>query len=295
MLIGSDAPLAIDPSRARRLEALPRMQRELARSGIGGVADVYGSVVLTDRELRAWVRGVPPLSDDRPSIQYPWQPLSGHGSYAALFGYSPERAHALLPAAADPELRAEVERAARATSRAVGVVHQLPAAPAIRTELRQGHAIYLAHRDRPSDEGLLKLIGADHELAALAQQALSRPGALALLEQPIAAARATGRVQRQDAMRHAALTLARRALYVDRPEEALMWLQRLERIVLDRAYHDFLIASALRQLGRGSEASALYGQAAKATRDPALRAQLAALAHSTREDGHAGSSPFASQ
>jgi spermidine synthase len=295
VLIGSDAPLVIDPDRARRLGALPRMQRELARSGIGGVADIYGSVVLTGRELRAWVRGVRPLADDRPTIQYPWQPLSGHGSYAALFGSDPARAFALLPPVADLGLLAEVVRAARATARAVSVIHQLPAPAAIRTELRQGHAIYLARRERPSDEGLLKLIGIDHELAAIAQQALARPGALALLERPVTAARATGQGQRQDALRHAALTLARRALYTDRPEEALLWLRRIERIVQHRAYHDFLIASALRQVGQTDAARLLYEQAANATRDPALRAQLTSLAQRANDPSLAAAGPFATE
>lgn len=209
VLIGSLSPLAIDPGRAAQLEQVPSVAADLTRDAIAGAVDLYGSVVMTDAELRALVANDAPLSDNRPSIQYPWEPLAASTDYAALFGRNPARAFALLPQGlGSSELRASIADVASATQHVIDVVDIAGTTPESQARFAAGIARALA--DRPGDEGLLALLGLDSETSTFAAHALADPGAQELLHSSREHARGLHLSERQDMLRSAAQTLTQR-------------------------------------------------------------------------------------
>jgi spermidine synthase len=274
VLIGSRDPLAADVTLVERRATDPEVRRDLRAAGIGDAVDLLGSVLQTDAELRRLVRGVEPLSDDRPSIQYPWATLSGFPDYARLFGSNPARTSALLgtdaSAANDPSLQA----AARVTAELTSVLPLPGAASDERIELDVGTAARLVLMLRPANEEALLLLELGSERTRLAVKALARPGAEALL----AASSAPGDSGRRGALEEAALTLARRAFLVGDCRATQRWLERIEEAGSQRALRTLLAAGCLRAQGHAADAASAFQRAASLSDDPAFKRRASALA-----------------
>ena len=209
ILIGSMEPLRVDPGHLRD----PAVIQSLRANLIGGIEDVLGAVLQSDAELRRQVRGVTPLSDERPSIQYPMQTLRDGTFYTSRFVADPARASMSLTAAVDDDLQRAVENAMLATWSAIKALPALARGDPVLRERNLGRALQRALDARPDDEGLWALLGADGTRVELAERALQRPGAAALLETSHARA-ARGRVPpRYWVLQDALWVLARRAYY----------------------------------------------------------------------------------
>lgn len=259
VLLGSPSPLS--PTLTAVHE---RTQRDLHRAGLDHLAELYGSVLQTDAELRKLVAGVRPVSDDRPSIQYPWQAVHARPDYPRLFGTNPARAEAFLPRLASPELRAQVAAVSRTLTSALAVVGTTAANSGEADELTRGAEVAQGLALTPRRERLFLLLGLSRELALSAERALSRP--------PSPDPRA------QAARRAAQLTLARRKLYERDFTQALALAEALPESPDDAAHVLLLRGLAARGLGRSAEARAHFAGAAAATRDPSARAELVVLA-----------------
>lgn len=296
ILIGSSAPLSIDPVLAARRMREPSVRRDLEDSGISGLAEIYGGVLQTDSELRKLVLGAAPLDDDEPSIQYPWQPRGESAIYAKLSHYDPARAQALLPRSnADRRLYAQIEAAARATLELLAVPaaqRRLESAPAERSELVRGNAVGAALRHRPGDEALLDLLALDAERATLAERALQRPGADALLAAGRPDADEPRRAQLYRSLQAASLSVARRAFYLGDYGRALGWLHKRSPTRDQRAQHELLLAASLRALGEPVQARTHFEAAIAASQDRAARAWLAKLARDQTPPTGASAGPF---
>jgi len=271
ILIGSREPLVLE---AQSDEALTRA---LQRSYIGGVEDVLGSVLQTDAELRAQVAGVEPLSDERPSLQYPRENVAEGTFYTSRFRADPTRALALLSQASAPELQARVRSAWDATQRAVSALPLRDLQPPEARELALGRTLAPALLERPMDQGLWALLAIDEERARLAQLALSRPAARELVARPRAAIARADR-PRYLVLQDAQWMLARRAYYAREYATALEQLDAIDPAPVDRARHAFLRAECLRALKRRDDSAQGFREAAAASGDAAFRAQSRALA-----------------
>jgi spermidine synthase len=268
ILLGSQQPLAIDTARAREAARDPVLAYNLKRSGIGDLDDVLGSVVMTDAELRREARGVRPVTDERPSIQYPYENVRVDTSYAGRLQLTAAHAFALLGPSADPQARASVAAASRATAAAISVLPVLrPEVPAEWTELELGNALYPVLRARPNNAGLWNVLGldSDHVKAAEAATASSLPSA-----------------QRTAA----SWVLMRRAFYAGDYARALTWLDAIRPDPEEVAQHALLRAGCLRALGRANAARLAFAEAAEASHDVRFKAAATALAA-------AAESPFA--
>jgi spermidine synthase len=294
VLIGGTAPLAIDPARAKVRAADTRVRADLRADGIGDWPDVLGTVLQTDAELRRLVAGVPPLSDDRPVIQYPWQALGGYPSYAALFGRSAARATTLLPANAPADAVAEVKAAARATEQITSVLHLTEIEPPEQAELRVGNAMRLALEARPGNDGPLELLGLGTERARGAQRALRRPNAPDLLALTAEQAQAAGRVAEHAAVVDPAWTLARRAFYLGDYREASVWLARIRPSADDAARHALLTAGCLRAQHDPERAAAAFRRAASLSHDPTFARHAQRLAQHAADPMASDTGPLAS-
>jgi hypothetical protein len=255
ILIGSQSPLTIDPTRAAHAAREPALAHNLRVSGIGDVNDVIGSVLMTDAELRREVRGVAPVTDDLPSIQYPYEDVRSETSYTARLSPSAHHALALLGPAADAATRAAVLAASRATRAALAALPLLELQPLERAELEVGRALRSALQERPMNGGLWTLLGIEPDHVRAAEAALKQGG-----RPP----------------REAVWTLARHALYTADYAAALRHLATLEPAPDEVALHAFLRARALFGLGRSDESAAAFRQAESASHDPAFKARATA-------------------
>jgi hypothetical protein len=257
VLIGSQSPLVIDAARIARAVREPALAHNLRLSGIGDVHDVIGSVLKTDAELRREVQGVAPVTDDLPSIQYPYENVRNESSYTAGLSPSPEHAFALLGPSADDATRAAAAAASRATRTAVSALPLIDVQPMERAELELGRALWPALHARPMNDGLWTLLGIDPDHLRAAEAALKHEG------------------MRQ---REAIWTLARHAFYGADYAGALDRLRTLPPAADERALHALLRAGALRGLGRADESLAAFREAADASDDAAFKARALALA-----------------
>lgn len=204
ILIGSMQPLSLDPARLHD----PALLHDLQANSIGGVADVLGAGLASDAELRRQVTGIEPLSDERPSIQYPMQAVREGTFYPSRFDASVRRGSMWLAATLDDGLRRDVEHATVATWSAVRALPALALDEPLQRERALARALQPALDARPDDEGLWALLGADRTRVELAQRALQRPGVGAFLENSRARASA-----RYWVLQDALWVLARRAYY----------------------------------------------------------------------------------
>jgi len=287
VLVGSLRPLRLQ--RGSTLE--PSVAKDFAYSGIAGLAEVAGAVLQNDAELRRLAHGVPPLSDVRPSLQYPWQPLSAYPSYQALFAPGAERALAWLPITASTELKEATRRAERATSRVLSALRFASEDP-VEDELTFGNAVALALAVTPRDEALFALLGLDAETTRAASHALSRPGVAALLALDPAEAAAAGRGREHGVLTEAVVTLARRALYGGEPERTLGLLAGLHEAERRAALPELLRAAAARLLGHEAEAARGFRRVETLTTSPLARERLAALVDSSNANASRFASPF---
>jgi spermidine synthase len=256
ILIGSQSPLVIDPARAARAAREPALAHNLRLSGIGDVHDVIGSVLKTDAELRREVRGVAAVTDDLPSIQYPYENVRNESSYTAGLSPAKEHALALLVPSADETTRRAVAAASRATWTALVALPLIDVQPLERAELALGRALAPALHARPMNDGLWTILGIDADHLRAAEAAVRHEGT------------------RQ---REAVWTLARHALYSGEYAAALDRLHGLKPAADEVALHALLRGGALRGLGRASESEAAFRAAASASRDAAFRAAALSL------------------
>ncbi|MFI5307622.1 MAG: fused MFS/spermidine synthase [Polyangiales bacterium] len=277
VLIGSREPLAADLALAQRRAADPRVRQDMQTAGIGDVADLLGSVLQTDSELRKLVRGVAPLSDDRPSIQYPWAALSGYPDYSTLFGQNEARARALLAHDAtndDPALHA----AARATVELTRALSLAGAVSSERAEIVVGAVARRALAARPGNEEPLLLLELGSERTRLAAASLARPGAEALLASAPAQASALGQIGRLSALEQATLTLARRAFLLGDCRATSLLLSGIGTSTTDGALRELLAAGCLRAQGHATEAAIGFRRAASLSHDATFRTLATELA-----------------
>ncbi len=273
ILIGSKSPLVIDPTRS-----VPQgVQADLLNAGITSLADIAGSVLQTDAELRRLVAHDVPLSDDQPAIQYPWSALDAYPSYVTMLGENEARAGFLLPPGASDEARASVVRSARATAAVLDVLDAGMVDEAA-DEIAFGNGVALALVQRPRDESLLALRGVESETARLAAAALSRPGAEALLRLSDAQAAGLHRARERAIVLGAAQIVARRAFYRGQYDRALVLLDAFNPPPTWLATRDLLAGTALRALGRGAEAQQRLQRAASESGDPEVKSALQRLA-----------------
>ncbi|HEX2677602.1 MAG TPA: hypothetical protein VHM19_13205, partial [Polyangiales bacterium] len=273
ILIGGNAPLHIDSERVPSRQ----VQADLMHSGIESLADIAGAQLLNDGQLRRLVTGVEPLSDDRPSLQYPWESLSDTPSYALLFGVR--------------ESEGPQTPAALATRRAL-IALNAPATNPERDELAFGNAVARALAARPRSEALLALLGVEEETASLAARALSRPGVGALLALDDAAATAMQKRAERDVVHGAAITVARRAFYRGQWERALALLDAFAPPRGWLPSRELLAGTALRALGRSDAARQRLQHAAELSTDREAQRTLHALAEQAAQPLDADLGPF---
>jgi spermidine synthase len=271
ILIGSSDPLVM------RTQVDPALTQALQHSYIGGIEDVLGAVLQTDAELRAHVQGIEPLSDERPTIQYPRQDVREGTFYSSRFAPDSARALSLLPQRSEPALQQRVRAAGAAIQHALSALPLRDVAPPEARELALGRALAPALAERADDQGLWSLLGIDSDRARLADLALGRPGAFELVSQPRAA------IGRRDRARYLVLQdalwmLARRAFYAGDYPRALELLQRIDPEPSERARHGLLVAGCLRALQQTRASAQAFRVAAANSGDPAFRAQSLSLA-----------------
>jgi len=270
VLIGSNEPL--------RMRHVPdeAVTRALQASYIGSSADLLGSIIQTDEELRGLVQSTEPLSDDHPTLQYPGESVREGTYFTRSFAANPARAlsfggaldmaapgeHAM---ARDPAARETLQRAAAATERAVAALPLRDLSPPEARELALGSFMARTLRDNPLDQGLWELLAVDSDRAHLAERALQRPGAAALLAKPLGQITEAERA-RFFVLQDAARMLARRAFYEGDYARALELLNRIQPQPNEQARHWLLVAGCLRALGQyEASASAFLSSGAKSS------------------------------
>ena len=285
ILIGSLEPLVLNT------QPDPALTERLQHSYIGGVEDLLGAVLQTDAELRAQVAGVEPLSDLRPTLQYPREDVPEGTFYTSRFQPQPARALALLPEASTQALQARVRAAADATQRAISALPLRDLRPAEARELALGRMLTPALVERPDDQGLKSLLAIDTERGRLALLALTRPGARELLASRRAAIAPRDR-SRFLVLQDAQWMLARRAFYTSDYASALEQLEHLDPAPEERARHALLRAGCLRALNRTEESARAFREAAANSSDTAFRAHARALAELAANAFDASSGPW---
>jgi spermidine synthase len=259
ILIGSPNPLAVDNARAAEAARDPALTRNLQRSGIGDVDDVLGGVIASDAELRREAVGIAPVTDDVPSIQYPYENVRADTGYTTGLTLAPSHAFVLLDPAASTVKRARVEDAFRATKAAIAVLPLLqPSVPEEWAELAIGRTLQPALHARPNNAGLWSLLGLDPDNVRAAEAAL--------------------RTHRASPPMAAGWTLARQAFYTGDYARALNELDRVQPEPTEVALHALLRAGSLRALGNVSDAEAAFRKAAAASHHPGFKAAVSTLA-----------------
>jgi spermidine synthase len=274
ILIGALEPLAMAVGAVQN----DALSRNLRYNAIGTIEDVLGSVLQTDAELRREVAGVSALSDERPTIQYPYETVSDRTRYTSRFLPNPARALSLLGGRADADLRARVVSAWNATQSALAALPWLESAPPEARELALGRRLQPALDARPANEGTWTLLAAEHDRVSLAELALKRPGALELLAQPRRQVEKSAAFARYLVLQDALWLLTRRAFYAHDYARALAWLNKLTPAADEASSYALLRAGCLRGLGEFAASSDAFRSAAAASGDAGFRTACAALA-----------------
>jgi len=280
VLIGSKEPLHM------RSASDAALSRELQASYIGGSDDLLGSVIQTDAELRALVRDTNALSDDRPTLQYPHEDVHGGTFFTSFFAPDPARALVLLQDD-NVALRERVQRTAAATERALASIPLRELSPPEVRELAVGRLLARTLRENPDDQGLWSLLSVDLDRARLAERALQRPGAAALLAKPSAELAAAERAH-LGVVQDAAWVIARRAFYTGDYGRARELLERLQLEPSEQARRWLLLAGSLRALREHEASTRAFTSAAAASGDAGFRATCTKLAAQTGFDPDAG-------
>jgi spermidine synthase len=271
ILVGSQAPLAIEPGRWSARAALPSVAASLNDVGVESLSALYGAMMLTDAELRALSRAAPILSDDAPSIEYPrtdvrhaWRPMRPARS---------ARARDLLAQPLSAADDAALERAARATDTVLALLPQQHLEP---VELWEAdYAVPLASAAQPGvgREANFGLIDVERSTVRLAERFV----ALHADPRAVLDGRAHATPGERDAMSDAIRTLARRALYLGQPERALTQLELLQAAG-QRSAHDWLLVGlAELSLGQTAAAHRDLERARSASHSPAFAHAVTAL------------------
>lgn len=72
VLLASEAPLQVDISRWRDMMKTPGLAESFEDVGFASAEDVLATFVASEKGLRRLVAGAPPVTDDRPSIEFFW-------------------------------------------------------------------------------------------------------------------------------------------------------------------------------------------------------------------------------
>jgi spermidine synthase len=120
-LIGSNAPLKLDPERAAAKLTAPELQAALAHAGFPDIEELYASFVMDDEALRDFARGGEIMSDDRPWAEF----IAPKLVYARTVEDSLERlqGHAVSPGALLSEAQRESPLGKRIITRHTARVH----------------------------------------------------------------------------------------------------------------------------------------------------------------------------
>lgn len=275
ILLGSDQPLRIRAGRWLSATREPGVAEDLARIGVVGFGDLLASYLQNDQGLRALVRGVAPLTDDLPSIQYPRRGLYGLEVPPGLRG-APTDALALIEDRDALLGDGVLDRSTRAL-RSMSLVHiALPAlwygSPEAR-ELMVGaplmHALYF----QPAHPYLLDLLRAGSDWVESAQAALDHGRDLV----------------------EARWVLARRSFYARDWGGTLAQLDRMQPQAVGPARYWLLRGGAERALGRLDVARASFRNAADASREPAFKQAMAKLVANTDRPIEPWASPLSLQ
>jgi spermidine synthase len=111
-LVGSDEPLQIDPVAWSKAVSVPAVRADLESIGVDGVGDLVAAFLADRPTLRA-VAGDRTLTDDRPSLQYPWDSVSKPAPVPEGLPGSPFAVGGLV---ADPRTLEPYARALRAAA-----------------------------------------------------------------------------------------------------------------------------------------------------------------------------------
>jgi tetratricopeptide (TPR) repeat protein len=285
----------IDEAEGLRRISNAATSADLSHSGISGLADVYGAVMQDDRELRALVRGVSPVTDDRPSIQYPFETIAAWPNYARLFRHAPSKPGALLSREPEPAMRAQIDQVALALSQVLPTLHLSETGSVERRELVTGNAVRSALAARPNDEALLALLSLHFERVRLAADVFRRPDSIELLKNGPDAAFASGRIAAYQAAYDAAWTLARRAFYTGDYARALDILASFTPRPDEASRHALLRAGCLRALGREAQSVVALESAAQASHDRVFQSAMRKLVAQSKQPFAPERGPLASR
>jgi predicted membrane-bound spermidine synthase len=193
ILLGrKDGPLVLDPALARaRMHASPALLRDLRLTALDRVVELVGTLAATSATLERGTRGVAPLSDDRPALEYESRELVRDRRLPAdLFSVADSAVWCPRCAELPPDEREEIAGYLEVTgawyrSRAflrAQPGQSLPFAPPLSARARSAVArsVYL--------QDLLGRLPPPHRLALAAAQHGRGAEAVALLE-PLALAR----------------------------------------------------------------------------------------------------------
>jgi predicted membrane-bound spermidine synthase len=257
ILLGSDQPLRIRAERWLSATREPGVAEDFARIGVAGFGDLLASYLQNDRGLRALVRGVSPLTDDLPSIQYPRRGLYGLEIPPGIRG-APSDVLALIDGRETLLGDGVLDETTRAL-RSMSLVHiALPAlwyGSLAARELMVGAPLMHALHFQPSHPYLLDLLHVGSERGEPAQAALARGRELV----------------------EARWVLARRSFYARDWVGTLAQLDRIQAQAVGPAKYWLLRAGAERALGQLDRARASFHNAAEASREPAFKQAIANL------------------
>jgi hypothetical protein len=247
ILLGSDRAPPLDGVAFAAFAAharAPSLERDFARAGIAGVEDLFAGQLQSDEGLRRLVAEIEPLSDDRPTLQYPTRAIRAPAEVPpGLYG--------------DPRALVSASQAGVGSAAMAIVQNALPSLTLSPIELHDLSAeLFLrpALRLRPRHPSILGLLEADDGLVFAARTALERE---------------PGRVD-------AAVELARRAFFDADWTAACTLLRPLGPAADARA--SLLHGGCARALGQAAEAATAFRRAAGLSADQGFRRYVQALA-----------------
>jgi len=175
ILVGTDRAPRVDLAAWSRRAGGATVARNLAHIGVRGAEDLLGGFVQGDAALRRMVAHTEPLSDDRPTIQYPTHAVVAPGEPPeGLFG-DPMGVFSLVPGfrAEGAEARPFV-RAAQTTATFVRAIPFSTLAPPEFRELTYGTELQAALALSPAHPYLLDSLNVGDARVAAARDALRR-------------------------------------------------------------------------------------------------------------------------
>jgi len=255
ILVGSNQPLQIDYPGWEKRAALPSVAADLEMIGVEGAPELVASFLQDDRGLRRATQGSLPVTDDHPSIQYPWRSVSEPGVPGGVLG-EPTRVLALFRTPPDPAVLGQIRSAIIAHRRALRAIPLSRIALAEERELVFGAAMSQVFAEYAPTDALLAMLKLGHDRVGAARRAIARDP------------------RRADAR----FELARHAFYTERYAAALEELERISPESVGAAHYWLLVGGAERALGNAERAAAAFLESGAAGSSPLFRTQTAALA-----------------